>query len=88
MKGTIVKIQKYSNHMFMIKGEDGTEYFSHKGRLINDADWKYCYKGNQCEFIVVDEGKQHLVAENVKVARVKDPDYEVKKERKKQQKIF
>ena len=81
--GTISYIKKYRGGMFVIDGDDGVNYFSHREKLTEKWKWKYCWHGNRVEFDVIDEGKAHLEAVNVKPVEEPDPLAE-EKERKKE----
>ena len=86
--GTIVSIEKWRGGMFFILGDDGVTYFSHRMRLVDDKGmWKYCWNGNKCTFDIVDEGKEHLVAENVRPYEVPDPKADEKKAKREEDKI-
>lgn len=64
MKGIITK---YNTHFSdgIIKGYDGIEYWFYRSHSVEKTD-KHLRKGTIVQFDITDEGKENLIATNVK----------------------
>ena len=83
MTGKISGVKRSLSGMFWIDGDDGVTYFSH-ARFAKDRSNKkhYLYNGNRATFEIKDEGKEHLLAVDVWFDEVKDPDEDIKRQKR------
>lgn len=83
MTGTVEGYKPSLSGIFWIRSEDGEVYFSHRYHTKERSNCKrYLYNGNHATFSVVDEGGDHLKAVDVWFDEIDDPDAELKRERR------
>ncbi len=87
MRGTIQNVKKSASCWFFVVGNDEVYYFGTVHNLVNRKSYdKFVWNGNKVTFDPT-PGDPRPVALNIVPDEVIDPDFEIKKERRRQEKL-